>query len=375
MEIKRVVHLIKGLGRGGAERLLVSTIRNAGPEWSWEVIYFLETRDAMVPDLEALGCKVTCLSSFGVPGMFLRLPALISILRKRRIEVIHAHLPWSGIIARIAGGLTGIPVVYTEHNLFHHYRGLTRLFNRLTYGLQREVIAVSEQVASAIPAQLTDTVRVTVVNNGVDLIEFNPALFNRYAFLEKAGLPPDAFVVGNVASIRPQKRMDRWLDIAALVLPKDPRIHFLLVGGGKELEVLKQRVHGMPGADRIHLVGLQPEPAGWLALMDVFLMTSDYEGMPVALLEAMSMRCIPVSTPAGGIPTVVTDGVNGFLYEADDRATGAERILQLVGDASLRRQLSQAARRTVEERFGIGVMVRQLEASYRRVLSAEQVVN
>ncbi|MFM7328766.1 MAG: glycosyltransferase, partial [Bacteroidota bacterium] len=189
MESKKVVHLIKGLGRGGAERLLVSTIRNAGPGWSWEVIFFLETRDAMVPDLEALGCKVTCLPSYGVPGMFMRLPALVSQLHKHRADVIHAHLPWSGILARIAGWLTGIPVVYTEHNLFIHYKGLTRLFNRLTYRMQHEVIAVSAQVASAIPPSLSEAVPVTVVNNGVDLREFKPALFNRAALLEKAGLP------------------------------------------------------------------------------------------------------------------------------------------------------------------------------------------
>jgi glycosyltransferase involved in cell wall biosynthesis len=369
VEKKKVIHIIKGLGRGGAERLLVSTIRNAGPGWSYEVVYFLKDRDALVPDLSALNVKVTCLSSFGVPGMFLRLPALVALLRSHHAYVIHAHLPWSGIIARLAGWLTGIPVVYTEHNLFNHYNGLTRFFNSFTYRLQNRVIAVSDQVEMAIPARFKSLVPVSVINNGVDLLEFNPSLFNRQALLKKAGLPANAFVIGNVASIRPQKRMDRWISISEIVLSQIPNAHFLLVGDGKELEALRLRKVMMKHGNRVHLVGLQPEPAPWLAIMDVFLMSSDFEGLPVALLEAMAMGCIPVVTPVGGIPGVVTENENGYLYEGDDLSRASDRIIQLVGDPDLCLRLSESAKKTVTNKFSIYRMVQNLELIYRNLLN------
>ena len=323
----------------------------------------------MVPDLTALNVKVTCLPSFGVPGMFLRLPALITLLCNHQADVIHAHLPWSGIIARLAGWLTGIPVVYTEHNLFHHYNGLTRLFNSFTYRLQNRVIAVSDQVATAIPARFKSLVPVSIINNGVDLLEFNPSLFNRQTLLKKAGLPANAFVVGNVASIRPQKRMDRWFRIAEIVLNQIPNAHFILVGGGNELEALQLRKSMMKHSNRLHLVGLQPEPALWLAIMDVFLMSSDFEGMPVALLESMAMGCIPVVTPVGGIPGVVTENENGYLYEGEDFLRASDRIIQLAGDPDLCLRLSESAKKTVTNKFSINGMVESLELTYRNLLN------
>lgn len=348
--------------------MLVSTIRNAGPDWSWEVIYFLSSRDAMVPDLEALGCKVTCLDGFGIPGMFLRLPELVMLLKKKRYDLIHAHLPWSGIIGRLAGFAAGIPVIYTEHNLFSHYKGITRFFNRLTYRFQSHVIAVSGQVADAMPQAIKNSVLVTVVNNGVDLIEFNPTTFNRKALLAKAGIPQDAFVVGTVASIRPQKRIDRWLQIAESVLEKSPGIHFLLVGGGEGLDEIRSRVHAMPHGNCIHIVGLQPDPAVWLAMMQVFLMTSDYEGMPVALLEAMAMGCVPVVTPVGGIPAVVTNGSNGYFFSGEEPEKAVNIIIDLAAGNQNFDICSHEARATVINHFGIDRMVARLEKIYELVL-------
>lgn len=360
----KVLHIIKGLGRGGAERLLVSTIRHRGDDWSYDVVYFIPGCNALDPELRRLGCQVRCLNSFGVIGMLFRLHSLIEILRSGSYDVIHAHLPWSGIIARLAGWWTGTPVVYTEHNLFHHYHGLTRMFNRLTYHLQNQVIAVSGQVAQAIPPPLASVVQVTVVNNGVDCQEFNPSAFNRLQLFQQNGIPENVVVVGNVASIRPQKRMDRWLTVAGEVIANNPNIFFVLVGVGKELNDIHQRVRMLKNSSKIILVGLQHEPASWMAMMDIFLMTSDYEGMPVALLEAMAMGCVPVATSVGGIPTVIQDSNNGFLFETEDTQQAVQRILELAGNGSLRSTMSGSARNTVCEKFNIRLMTEKIESIY-----------
>lgn len=365
---RKVLHIIKGLGRGGAERLLVSTIRQHSQQYRFDVVYFLPWKDQLVNSLTGLGCQVTCLSASNVLFMLLKLPALCKLIKSRQYDILHGHLPWSGIMARLAGKVTGVTVVYTEHNIFSKYKLLTRLFNRLTMEWQRVVIAVSQEVAEALHAEVKPTVEVCTVANGVDTQEFDPSKFSGSLLRKEFQLPPDAIIVGTVTVFRPQKRLDRWLRIASTLSEKFPSLYFVIVGDGLLREVLKGQAASLVESNRLLFAGIASAPERWLACMDIYLMSSDFEGMPVALLEAMSMGIVPVVTRVGGIPTMIKHGTEGFLYAPDDEVTAVMHISEMVNNSEQRIRTGNSARAKIELEYSISKMVVALEQVYSKTV-------
>jgi glycosyltransferase involved in cell wall biosynthesis len=125
-------------------------------------------------------------------------------------------------------------------------------------------------------------------------------------------------------------------------------------------------------SDRIHFPGLIEEVRPFLAAMDVYMMSSIFEGLPVALLEAMSMRCTPVCTGVGGIAEVIRSGENGFVTHPERPEQLAEVVGSLLMDRERSLRLGVEARATVEERFSMRRMTEELEALYARILDGRQ---
>src|SRR5690606_17453941 len=119
--------------------------------------------------------------------------------------------------------------------------------------------------------------------------------------------------------------------------------------------------------DAIHFVGLQTEVRPYFAAFDIYMMSSLFEGLPIAMLEAMSMGLPVVTTNAGGIGEVIRDGREGQVVGVDEWRQLAERVVSLIADADLRKALGAAARRRVVERFSMEQMVWQLEDVYKEV--------
>jgi glycosyltransferase involved in cell wall biosynthesis len=367
----RVGHLIKGLGRGGAERLLPQLARAHGPEIELAVGYFLPWKDALVGELEAAGCQVTCFDARSPAGMVARFPAVAAWLRDDGVDLVHAHLPLAGVVARLAGRRAGVPVVYTEHNLLERYHPLTRRANLATWRLQRAVVAVSEGVAGSIARHAPPGVPVRVVRNGIEI----PADDDDAGRAARAalGIAPDAPVVGTVAVFRRQKRLDLWLEIARRIAERQPAARFLLVGEGPlraATEVLAARL-GLGG--RALFAGQREDVRPYLAALDVYLMSSEFEGLPLALLEAMAAGRAVVATAVGGVPEAIADGESGVVRAVGDVAGLAAAAAGLLADPARRAALGAAARRRVAERFGIRRMAGELEAIYREATTGEGV--
>lgn len=363
----RVYHLIKSLGRGGAEMLLPEGLREAGPDTTYAVGYFLPHKDALVGAIQDRGAEVHCFGGVSAGQILARVPAVVREIRRFRPDVIHCHLPLAGVAGRLAGRLTNTPVVYTEHNLQPRYHPLTFRANRATWRLQKRVIACSADVARSIHEHIGDRVPVQVVQNGVATEHFRRDPAAGEAIRRRLGIPADGRVMATVAVFRTQKRLTTWLEVAARVLAEDPRAHFLLVGDGPLRGEVEAAVARLGLQERVHLPGLLEDVRPWLSAADVYVMSSEFEGLPVALLEAMACGLPAVSTEVGGIGEVVAEGVQGHLVHRDEPLSLVRPVLELFADDVRRESLGLAARERVVEGFGMARMMGELEAIYRDV--------
>lgn len=364
----RVFHLVKGLGRGGAETLLVRTAATPlrSPRKN-AYGYFLPWKDALVPELQAQGCLVRCFTARNPLEMVLRLPQLVSFLKDWRPDLIHCHLPLAGVIGRLAGKILGVPVVYTEHNLQERYHPLTRWANRLTWTMQERAVAVSAEVMESISRRLPSQTGVQTILNGVDCEVFSHQQEPRERLRAEMGLSEADFLVGTVAVFRKQKRLDLWLQAARKLAQEFQDIHFVMVGDGPERPMVERLVEEYSLSSRVHLPGLRTDVRDFYSAMDAFFMSSDFEGLPVALLEAMACQAPAVATTAGGIGEVIVDESQGLLAEKGDVEALVEHLRKLHKQKPFRDSLASGGRARVESAFSLEKMNNELETLYYEV--------
>jgi glycosyltransferase involved in cell wall biosynthesis len=365
----RVLQVIKSLGLGGAERLLLDgAVVAPSLGMQHEVVSFLPWKDALVGDLRAAGVPVHLIPRTTSLTIAASTTELARLIRIRRIDIVHAHLPVACAVARLACRLAGVPCVTTEHNVLERYHPVTRALALSTWPLQQAVVACSAEVGHSIarhlPASSTNP-PVIVVQNGIAAKRFRVESGVATRVRAELGFAEDAFVVGTVAVHRAQKSLDRWLRVAARIIARVPRSRFVLVGDGPLRPALQEQARAQGLASVVAFPGLQRDPAPWLAAMNLWLSTSTFEGLPLALLEAMAARRPVVATAVGGVSEVLTDGVHGRLCRADDEDGLVAAVVDLAGDEEQRARLAGAAADHVEARFGIEAMQRSLLDVYR----------
>jgi len=353
--------------------LLLETIKNHDKEkFQFIVGYFLPWKDQLVSAIEKLQSEVICYDKSNNWQILSSGNQVSKSVIDNNIDIIHAHLPWAGILARRVLKRTGVPVIYTEHNKQERYHPLTRWMNKWSFNNQDMAIAVSKDVEESIYKNIHPSIPVRTILNGVNIKKFDPEKHNKCEEREKLYIPEDAIVIGTVAVFRKQKRLDIWMELAGRIKKKYPETFFIILGDGPEEVLVRQRIQVSNIKNSVILPGRLDEVRPWLAAMDLFLMTSEFEGLPLALLEAMTMELPVVATDAGGIKEVVRDGVEGFLKPVDKPMELEEPLSRLVEDEELRIKMGKRGRERVIEAFGLERMVRELEETYFEVLAKRQ---
>lgn len=368
----KVLHLIKSLGRGGAETLLPQTmLLHNKAAFEFHVIYFLPWKNQMVQELENAGAIVTCMAATNNLQLVGKWKQVMQYIHQHQITLVHAHLPWAGFLARWVHRQTKVPVVYTEHNKQERYHFVTRWLNKYSFQAQSMAVAVSRDVASSIATNIAPQIPVQTVMNGVNQHRF---IRNEAAGLQIRntwGLAPTDVVVGSIAVFRFQKRLDLWLEVIAAVKKQLPGIKALLVGDGPLRPMLQDKVAQLGLQDTVIMPGLHTNAAEWLSAMDIFMMSSSFEGLPLALLEAMSCECAIATTNAGGVGEVVEHEKSGWLCSVDEWPQLCDAVVALASNAELRREYASNARQRVTQHFSMASMVQQLEDIYSNLLAAD----
>ena len=363
----KIFLIIKSLGRGGAENLLVETLRLINREkFEFEVAYFLPNKNQMVRQINNLDVPVHCFNIASNLEILLNRKCLISYITRKKFDIIHAHLPWAGIAARMVTSRIDSPVIYTEHNMQERYHPVTRLINKLTFNHQKEVFAVSNEVLSSVQKNIKPSIPVSLLLNGVDTEKYKPTNSATLDLRAKLRIKNGDLIIGTVAVFRKQKRLDIWLKLALRIHNEFPNTFFLILGDGPEGAKIR-RIIKKSNLRSICLPGRLSEVAEWVSLMDIFMITSKHEGLPIALLEAMSMKTPIVTTDAGGIKEIVRNGIEGFIYPVDQWSDMINGLRELIVDGELRIRIGDSARKRICENFSLANMVSQLETHYLRI--------
>ena len=360
----RVLWLIRGLGPGGAERLLLAQARAAGPDVRYEVAYQVAAKDHLVGDLVDAGVDVHLLPTG--PGWPLALRRLVA---DRGIEVVHAHAPAMAVGARL--GLRLLPggprprLIYTEHNRWQAYRPSTRWANAATFAIDDRTISVSEEARRSVLAPLRG--RVEALHHGIDRDELEARAGDRASTRAELGVGTDEVLLAHVANYRREKAHEVLIDAMAELASSRPEVRVVMVGQGQRWDEVARHLATRDLGDRIQMLGFREDVAAIVAASDALVLSSDHEGLPVAVMEALTLGVPVIATAVGGIPEAVDDGVEGLLVPPRDPVALAGAIERLAEDPELRARLGRAARRR-SEAFDAATVTRHIEGAYAALL-------
>ncbi|MFN8224346.1 MAG: glycosyltransferase family 4 protein [Gaiellales bacterium] len=305
---------------------------------------------------------------------------LAALIRRVRPDVVHTHTAKAGAVGRAAvtlAGHRGIVVVHTFHG--HVLRGYfgtlgSLVFRAIETALARvsdRLVAVSPEVRDELVAlKVAPREKFEVVRLGIDLEPRVRFAGDRDEERRRLGIPNGKFVVGWFGRMTAVKRTDDLLTTLAGLRERGVDALLLLVGDGTDRAALEQRAHDLGIARSCLFLGYQEDVARWYAVCDAVVLTSANEGTPVTIIEALAAGRPVVSTNVGGVADVVDEGETGFLVRPGDTHALAERLSVLADDPARARLMGETGRARVLERYAVSRLVGDVDALYRRLLSA-----
>src|SRR6266849_145548 len=265
-------------------------------------------------------------------------------LQGRGVEIIHSHKTKENILAFLLAKRAGIRhMVRTQHGLPEPKTLKDRTVYRLehiTASTTSRIISVSSDLSKRMSGYVSCG-KIEVVRNAVNLQQVK-SLLSREAAKRKLHLPEHALVIGTAARLEPVKRIDIFLDVAQRIAQHLPNSFFVIAGAGSERGRMEQLLVGTVVERQVQFLGDRDDVYDVLRAMDLLLITSDHEGLPTVLLEAMALGTPVVSRRVGGIPEVIDDQVNGVLVDSNDAARIAEACVSVLTESSFSLRLAQS---------------------------------
>lgn len=373
----KVVHVITRLDFGGAQQNTLHTVASLDPARYEAVLVTGEGGALPAP----AGVRTVVLPSLvhpiSPPHDLLALLELTSFFLREKPAVVHTHSSKAGILGRLAARLAGVPVViHTYHGFGFHdrqhplvkaaYVAVERLACRASAA---SVFVSNSNIDYAVRHGLVRREDAVLIRSGVKLSEY-PAKTDKAKLKMSLGIGMHKPLVVSIGNLKPQKNAADFVALAAKVSAAVPEARFLFIGDGPQRNALEAKAFALGLEGRVLFPGWRKDAAAWLAAADAFVMTSLWEGLPRALVEAMKTGLACLCYDADGVTDILKDGVNGVVVKAGDVDALAERLTRVLQDDELRARLGRAAGAAIGPEFDIDGMVRSQEALYARLLAA-----
>lgn len=363
----KVAHIISDLDVGGAESMLVKTLRNfKSDRYEHFVISLHPQKNSLRGKIEKEGFKVYLLN-IGIKNFILPLIKLISILKRERPQIVHSYLFHADIFGRIFARLTRVPVVISSLRNENIGGRLYEILLGVTDFCVDKVTAVSRNVADVhIAKGTTKKNKISVIYNGLELEDSSQKEASRIR--RNLDIRDDLFLLLTIASLEPKKGHIFLFEALSMLKKEGCRFKLLVVGHGREKERLERKIANLGLENEVVLMGKRDDIQEILVASDAFVLPSIWEGLPNALLEAMAAGLPVIATRVGGIPEVITDSETGLLVETKDSNALAKAIERIAKEDGFSRRLAQNARDCVRRNFDIKKTVEQTEELYEELL-------
>ena len=293
---------------------------------------------------------------------------LSRLLNRLRPDIVHAHDPHAVSTAALALSMSTaqpVPPLVASRRVDFHLK--TNSFSRWKYRQVRMFLSASDAIARILRADGIPAAQIVTVHEGIDverITNIEPASVHAAFWL-----PTHAPVVGNIGALVAHKGQRHLIDAAAILHREVPDARVVILGEGELRAALEHQVRHLHLEKHVLLPGFRDDVLALLKGVDIFVMSSETEGLGTSILDAMACGRPVVGTRAGGIPEVVEDGVTGLLVEPRDPKSLAQAITTLLQDEALRTRMGAAGLARARERFTVDRMVAATIAVYEQVLN------
>ena len=370
----RVLELrsVRGTG-GGPEKTILAGAAIVDPQRTHVVVcYVRDARDAVFHiDRRAADAQVDYVEilerhSFDW-SIWGRLKGLV---RDQRIQIVHAHDYKTDLLALLLSRSLGIRALSTVHGWTGHsarerwcyYPLDKRILSRFP-----RLIAVSSEIARELSRHGADPRTITTLLNAIDHRHFRRSPDRKAAARAALGLDPEDIVIGSVGRLEPQKRFDLLLRAFAELRRDWPRARLVIAGDGSLRNELERQCADLGLANSARLIGHVSDVIAFHEGLDLFVQSSDYEGTPNSVLEAMAMETPIVATAAGGTAELVSDGQHGRIVPIGRLDALLSAMQQTLTSPPQSRAMVDAARRRVETELSFETRARRVEAIYQEL--------
>lgn len=373
-----IVYMIDGLGLGGAERLMIPLLANLDRQIFEPRVCVFQVRNGnpIADDLTALGVPV---DNLPIPHLrdLTALPRLLRYLKETQADLVHTQLEFANILGTLAARGARLPSVCTVHTIPSQdgMRAKTRLHQNVEFFCLRNfcdmVISVSEEAQRfhREVGRMSER-KTSVIYNGIDLARFSAEALQAdpQAVRREFGIPAASPLLITVAVLRELKGIQFMIRAMPGILVERPDVHYLIVGSGDHQEQLVEEVRKQGVQERVIFAGARKDIPALLSAADLFVLPTLTEALPTVLAEAMSARLPILASRVGGVPEMITDGVNGRLLPAGDPSHLSAACLELLAFPETRASMGRQGRAIVEQKFDVRVQAAQLRSLYLHLL-------
>ncbi|HRV93205.1 MAG TPA: glycosyltransferase [Anaerolineae bacterium] len=367
----KILYFITELNIGGAEKVLVHLISKLDrTHFDPIVVCLYDGNGPIAAEIRALNVPVIDLN-MRTRWDVTAIRRFYQLVRREKPVIIHASLFHANVIGRLVGRMAGVPLIITcRQNISIGGRWREQI-NRLTASWDDKVVAVCElaREAELEHAGVAQEKVVTIYNTIDPTVFHNDHRPKKSNIRNELGIPPDLLLIGSVGRLHPQKGLSYLLEATAQLKKQSPvDFRLLVVGDGQLRDDLIAQSRTLGIADRTIFAGARTDVPDILGELDIFAFPSLWEGLPLALLEAMAAGLPVVATAVGGTPEVVQNGQTGILVPPGDHQSLAIALERLITEPDLRLKMGQAGLNRIQQAFTVEQMVEKYHNLYFQLI-------